>query len=58
MIAVVTAVSDKHFGFGKIVVNECIEAFEVRGLTTAYLRPDRQSVSVCNEVDFGREATS
>ena len=57
MIAVIATVGDEHFGFGKIVINKCIEAFEVGDFTTAYLRPDRQSVSVGNEVDLGREAT-
>lgn len=57
VIAVITTIRDEHFGFGKIIIDQCVEAFEVRDLATAYLRPDRQSVSVGNEVDLGRKAT-
>ena len=57
VIAVIAAVGNEHLGFGKIVINECIEAFEVGDFTIAYLRPDRQSVRIGNEVDLGREAT-
>ncbi len=57
VVAVIAAVGNEHLGFGKIVINEYIEAFEVGDFTTAYLRPDRQSVSIGNEVDLGREAT-
>lgn len=57
MIAVVAPVSDEHSGFWKIIVDQCIEPFEVRNLAATYFCPDRQSVSVGNEVDLGREAT-
>ena len=57
VIAIIAAVGNEHLGLGKIVINEYIEAFEVGGFTTAYLRPDRQPVSIGNEVDLGREAT-
>ena len=57
VIAVVATVGDEHSGLGKIVIDERVEPFEVGDFATTYLRPDRQSVSVGNEVDFGREAT-
>jgi hypothetical protein len=57
VIAVIAAVGNEHPGRRKVVIHEHVEAFEVGDFTTAYLRPDRQSVSVGNEVDFGREAT-
>jgi hypothetical protein len=57
VIAVVAPVGDEHSGFGQIGIDQRIEPFEVGHFTTAYLRPDRQSVSVGNEVDLGREAT-
>ena len=37
---------------GKIVIDERVEPFEVGDFATTYLRPDRQSVSVGNEVDL------
>lgn len=43
------------FCFSQIVIEQRIKAFEVRDITAAYLRPDRQSVSVGDEVDLGRE---
>ena len=57
VIAVVATVGNKHSGFGQIGIDKRIEPFEVGDFATAYLRPDRQSVSVGNEVDLGREAT-
>ena len=57
MVAVITTVGKKHFGFGQLVINQGIKTFEVRDFAAAYLRPDRQSVSVGNEVDLGRKAT-
>jgi hypothetical protein len=57
VITVVAPVGDEHSGFGQIGIDQRIEPFEVRHFATAYLRPDRQSVSVGNEVDLGREAT-
>lgn len=57
VIAVVSTIRDEYFRLGKIIIDQRIEAFEIRHFTAAYLRPDRQSVSVGNEVDLGREAT-
>lgn len=57
VIAVIAPVSDEHSGFGQIGIDQRIKPFEVRHFSTAYLRPDRQSVSVGNEMDLGREAT-
>lgn len=56
-IAVVATVCDEHPGLGKFIIDQHVEAFEVGDLTASYFRPDRQSVSVGNEVDLGREAT-
>lgn len=56
-IAVVAAVGDENPGVRQIVIDQCVEAFEIRDFAAAYLRADRQSVSVGNEVDLGREAT-
>lgn len=57
MIAVIASVGQEHASLGQIIVDQCIEAFEVGDLTAGYFRPDREAVSVGNEVDFGREAT-
>jgi len=57
VIAIITAVCKKYFCIWEVIINQCIKAFEVRYLTATYFRPDRQSMSVGNEVDFGREAT-
>lgn len=57
VIAVVAPIGDEHFDFGQIIIDQRVELFEVGHFATAYLRPDRQSVSVGNEVDLGREAT-
>lgn len=57
VIAVVAAVSNEHPGFRQVFIDQCVEAFEVGNFPATYLRPDRQSVSVGNEVDLGRETT-
>ena len=57
MIAVVAPVGDEHSGFRKVIIDQRIEPLEVGDFAATYLRPDRQSVSVGNEVDLGREAT-
>ena len=57
MVAVIPTVSQKHFGCGKVFIDQHIEAFEIGDFTSCYFRPDGQSVSVGNEVDLGREAT-
>jgi hypothetical protein len=57
MVAVITPVGQEHAGGWQIIIDQRIEAFEVRDLTAGYFRPDREAVSVGNEVDFGREAT-
>ena len=57
MITVVATVSEKHFGGGQVLIDQGVKAFEIRDFTSTYFRPDRQSVSVGNEVDLGREAT-
>ena len=57
VIAVIATVGNEHPGFRQVLIDQCIEAFEVGNFAAAYLRPDRQSVSVGNEVDLGREAT-
>jgi len=57
MVAVITTVGQEDFGVGKVSVDQRIKAFEVRDFPAGYFRPDRQTVSVGNEVDLGREAT-
>ncbi len=57
VIAVVATVGNEHPGSWKIVINERIKPFEVRDFAATYLRPDRQSMCIGNEVDLGREAT-
>ena len=57
MVAIVAPVCDDHFGLRQVFIYQRIEAFEVRDFTAAYFRPDKQAVSVGNEVDLGREAT-
>ena len=57
VIAVVSSVSQKHFSIWQIIIDQCVKAFEVRDFASSYFRPDRQSVSVGNEVDLGRKAT-
>ena len=56
MIAVITPVSQEHARRRQVIVDQSIEAFEVRYFTSRYFRPDREAVSVGNEVDLGREA--
>ena len=57
VIAVVSTIRDEDFRLGKLLIDQRIKTFEIRHFTATYLRPDRQSVSVGNEVDLGREAT-
>ncbi len=57
VVAIVAAVGDEHSGFRKILIDQCIETLEVGHFAAAYLRSDRQSVSVGNEMDLGRKAT-
>ena len=57
VITVVAAIRDENPRFRKIAIDEYIESLEVGNFAATYLRPDRQSVSVGNEVDLGREAT-
>lgn len=57
VVAVVATVGNEHLGFEKVVIHERIEPFEIKDFPTTHLRPDRQSVSIRNEVDLGREAT-
>ncbi len=57
MVAVITPVGQEHASHRQIIIHQSIEAFEVGDLAAGYFRPDREAVSVGNEVDFGREAT-
>jgi hypothetical protein len=57
MVAVVAPVGQEHASRRQIIVDQRIEALEVGDLAAGYFRPDREAVSVGNEVDFGREAT-
>lgn len=57
MIAVITPVSQEHVSRWQVIIDQRIEALEVGYFTSRYFRPDREAVSVGNEVDFGREAT-
>jgi hypothetical protein len=57
VVTVIAAVSQKYFGIRQIIINQSIKALEIRDLAAGYLSPDRKSVSVGNEVDFGRKAT-
>ena len=57
VVAVITPVGQEHMGRRQIIIDQRIEAFEVGDLAAGHFRPDREAVSVGNEVDFGREAT-
>lgn len=57
MVAVITPVSQEHASRWQVMIDQRIEALEVGDLTAGYFRPDREAVSVGNEVDLGREAT-
>ena len=57
MITVMTAICQEHAGCRQIIIDQNIEALEVGDLAAGYFRPNRQAVSVGNELDFGREAT-
>lgn len=57
MIAVIAPVGQEHASRWQVIIDQRIEALEVRYFTSRYFRPDREPVSVGNEVDLGREAT-
>jgi len=57
VVTVIAAVSQKHFGIRQIIIDQSIKALKIRDFTAGYLSPDRESVSVGNEVDLGRKAT-
>ena len=57
MITVVTTVGKKHFCLWKFIIDKGVKSLVITDFTASYFRPDRQSVSVGNEVDLGREAT-
>lgn len=57
MIAVIAPVGQEHASRWQVIIDQRIEALEVGNLTSRYFRPDREAVSVGNEVDLGREAT-
>lgn len=57
MVAVISSVGQEHPSGWQIIIDQNVEAFEVGDLTARYFRPDREAVSVGNEVDFGRETT-
>ena len=57
MIAVIAPVGQKHASGWQIIIDQRIEALEVGDFTACHFRPDREAVSVGNEVDLGREAT-
>lgn len=61
MVAVIASVRQEHASGWQIIIDQNIEALEVRDLAAGYFCPDREAVSAeeywGNEVDFGREAT-
>ena len=57
MIAVIAAISEEHPSRRQIIIDQNIKALEVGHFAAGYFRPDREAVSVGNEVDLGREAT-
>ena len=57
MITVIAPVGQEHASRWQIIIDQNIEALEVGDLTAGHFRPDREAVSVGNEVDLGREAT-
>lgn len=57
MIAVITSVGQEHASGWQVIIHQHVEPFEVGDLAAGYFRPDREAVSVGNEVDLGREAT-
>lgn len=57
MVAIIAPVGQEYASGWQIIIDQRIKALEVGNLTAGYFRPDREAVSVANEVDFGREAT-
>ena len=57
VITVITAICQEHASSWQLIIDQNIEALKVGDLAAGYFRPDREAVSVGNEVDFGREAT-
>lgn len=57
MIAVIAPVGQEYARGWQIIIDQRIEALEVGDLAAGCFRPDREAVSVGNEVNFGREAT-
>ena len=57
VVAVIAPVGQEHASRWQVIIDQRIEALEVRYFTSRYFRPDREPVSVGNEVDLGREAT-
>lgn len=57
MVAVIAAIGQKHAGHRQVIIDQRIKSLEVGYLAAGYFRPDRESISVGNEVDFGRKAT-
>jgi len=57
VVAVIASVGEEHASDRQIIIDQRIEALEVGDFTAGHFRPDRQAVSIGNEVDFGREAT-
>lgn len=57
VITVVTAIGEKHFGIGKISIDQGVKAFEIRNFTACYFSSNREIVSVGDEVDLGPKAT-
>ena len=57
MVAVITAIGQKHAGRRQVIIDQRIKSLEVGYLAAGYFRSDRQAESVGNEVDFGRKAT-
>jgi hypothetical protein len=57
VITVISAIGQKDLCCRKVFIDQCVKTLVIADFAAGYLRPDRQSVSVGNEVDLGREAT-
>lgn len=57
VVAIVAPVGQEHASSWQVIIDQRIEALEIGDFAAGYFRPDREAVSVGNEVYFGREAT-
>jgi len=47
----------KDLCVGQVIIHKDVKALVITDFTAGHFRPDRQSVSVGNEMDLSREAT-